>query len=111
MSGDVFVVVEFVFVRASGLVVKSSQVVGLHDRVAIIRTLIFSSPHPYAGSGERSGIIENNNIRLKTEFNGSCVIFIVFSVSAVEVHYEYTIPITKQRRDSTDAIFFVDSII
>ena len=32
--------------------VKSSQVVGLRDRVAIIRTLIFSSPHPYAGSGE-----------------------------------------------------------
>ena len=33
--------------------VKSSQVpstvVGLRDRVAIIRTLIFSSPHPYAG--------------------------------------------------------------
>ena len=26
--------------------VKSSQVVGLRDRVAIIRTLIFSSPHP-----------------------------------------------------------------
>ena len=25
---------------------KSSQVVGLRDRVAIIRTLIFSSPHP-----------------------------------------------------------------
>ena len=32
--------------------VKSSQVVGLRDCVAIIRTLIFSSPHPYAGSGE-----------------------------------------------------------
>ena len=29
-------------------VVKSSQVVGLRDCVAIIRTLIFSSPHPYA---------------------------------------------------------------
>ena len=33
-------------------IVKSSQVVGLRTRVAIIRTLIFSSPHPYAGSGE-----------------------------------------------------------
>ena len=32
--------------------VKSSQVVGLRTRVASIRTLIFSSPHPYAGSGE-----------------------------------------------------------
>ena len=37
--------------------IKSSQVpvgtlVGLRDRVAIIRTLNFSSPHPYAGSGE-----------------------------------------------------------
>ena len=32
--------------------VKSSQVVGLRDRVVIIRTLIFPSPHPYAGSGE-----------------------------------------------------------
>ena len=30
--------------------VKSSQVVGLRDRVAIIRTLIFSSPHPYVVS-------------------------------------------------------------
>jgi hypothetical protein len=28
--------------------VKSSQVVGLLTRVASIRTLIFSSPHPYA---------------------------------------------------------------
>jgi len=34
------------------LSVKSSQVVGLRTRVASIRTLIFSSPHPYAGSGE-----------------------------------------------------------
>ena len=32
--------------------IKSSQVVGLRTRVASIRTLIFSSPHPYAGSGE-----------------------------------------------------------
>ena len=35
-------------------IVKSSQAVGLRDRVAIIQTLIFSSPHPYAGSGEVS---------------------------------------------------------
>ena len=35
------------------MVKSSSQVVvGLRDRVAIIRTLIFSSPHPYAGSGD-----------------------------------------------------------
>ena len=32
--------------------VKSSKVVGLRDCVVIIRTLISSSPHPYAGSGE-----------------------------------------------------------
>ena len=38
-----------------GSLQQSSQVkvVGLRDRVAIIRTLIFSSPYyPYAGSGE-----------------------------------------------------------
>ena len=29
--------------------VNSSQVVGLRDRVAIVRTLIFSSPPPYPG--------------------------------------------------------------
>ena len=39
-------------VQAGYSQVKSSQVVGLRDRVAIIRTLIFSSPHPHAGSGE-----------------------------------------------------------
>ena len=39
--------------------VKSSQVVGLRDRVAIIRTLIFSSPHPYAGSvGEHISAVQ-----------------------------------------------------
>ena len=32
--------------------VKSSIVVGLRDRVAIIRTLLFSSPQPYTGSGD-----------------------------------------------------------
>ena len=33
------------------LIVKSSQVVGLRTRVASIRTLIFSSPHPYGALG------------------------------------------------------------
>ena len=39
--------------------VKSSQVVGLRDRVAIIRALLhaISSPHPYAGYS-RTGIIQ-----------------------------------------------------
>ena len=35
---------------------KSSQVVGLRDRMAIIRTQIFSSAQPYAGSGELIGV-------------------------------------------------------
>ena len=41
--------------RTAFYTVKSSQVVGLRDRVAIIRTLIFSSPRPYAGSGSEWG--------------------------------------------------------
>ena len=39
-------------IKTSRYYVKSSQVVGLRTRVASIRTLTFSSPHPYAGSGE-----------------------------------------------------------
>ena len=39
-------------------VVKSSQVVGLRDRVAIIRALLhaISFPHPYAGYGDLNGV-------------------------------------------------------
>ena len=40
--------------------VKSSQVVGLRDRVAIIRALLLhaiSSPQPYAGNGDLSGVV------------------------------------------------------
>ena len=43
---DMMVVVKSSQVKST---VKSSQVVGLRTRVASIRTLIFSSPHPYAG--------------------------------------------------------------
>ena len=44
--------------------VKSSQVVGLRDRVAIIRALLhaISSPHPYAGYGDLSGVGGRRNL-------------------------------------------------
>ena len=40
--------------RPGPVIVKSSQVMGLRDRVAIIRALLqtISSPHPYAGYGD-----------------------------------------------------------
>ena len=45
------------------IVVKSNQVVGLRDRVAIIRALLhaISSPQPYAGYGELSGVGRRRN--------------------------------------------------
>ena len=44
--------------------VKSSQVVGLRDRVAIIRALLhaISSPHPYAGYGDLNGVGRRRNL-------------------------------------------------
>ena len=44
--------------------VKSSQVVGLRDRVAIIRALLhaISSPQPYAGYGDLSGYAARRNL-------------------------------------------------
>ena len=46
------------------VMVKSSQVVGLRDRVAIIRALLhaFSSPHPYAGYGDLNGVGRRRNL-------------------------------------------------
>jgi hypothetical protein len=46
------------------LVVKSSQVVGLRDRVAIIRALLhaISSPPPYAGYGALNGVGRRRNL-------------------------------------------------
>ena len=45
-------------------IVKSSQVVGLRDRVAIIRALLhaISSPHPYAGYGDLNGVGRRRNL-------------------------------------------------
>ena len=44
--------------------VKSSQVVGLRDRVAIIRALLhaISYPQPYAGYGDLSGVGRRRNL-------------------------------------------------
>ena len=44
--------------------VKSSQVVGLRDRVAIIRALLQtnSSRHPYAGYGDLNGVGRRRNL-------------------------------------------------
>ena len=44
--------------------IKSSQVVGLRDRVAIIRALLQtnSSPHPYAGYGDLNGVGRRRNL-------------------------------------------------
>ena len=44
--------------------VKSSQVVGLRDRVAIIRALLHatSSPQPYAGYGDLIGVGRMKNL-------------------------------------------------
>ena len=44
--------------------VKSSQVLGLRDRVAIIRALLhaISSPHPYAGYGDLNGVGRRRNL-------------------------------------------------
>ena len=47
------------------ILVKSSQVVGLRDRVAIIRALLhhaISFPQPYAGYGDLSGVGRRRNL-------------------------------------------------
>ena len=54
------------FLRQCGLCwrVKSIQVVGLRDRVAIIRALLhtISSPQPYAGYGDLIGVGRRRNL-------------------------------------------------